>query len=201
MKTKKMKVVLTKILFVFTIALTCIIIAPHKANADVIKGFNFQAGDIMVTKTTMAKGITGHAGIVLPDGSNIVHIAGPNCHASKISIKQWLNNYPQTKVVRSNDFLTGMGASYYGQNYFLNGAGKNIEYSILTGLTNKKKMYCSKLVWQCYDGAGLKFKAMTTNGAGDRINYVIPAIFSPYSFINGYALKYNGFRIAKSFNW
>lgn len=94
-----------------------------------------------------------------------------------------------------------MGASYFGQNYFLNGEGKNIGYAILPGLSSKNTMYCSKLVWQCYEGAGLQFKQMTTNGAGDRINYIIPSIFSPYSFINGYALNHNGFRIVKSFKW
>lgn len=201
MEAKKMKVVLTKVLLVFTIALTCIIIAPHEANASVIKGFNFQAGDIVVTKSTLAKGLTGHAGIVLPDGSNIVHIAGPNTHAVEISISRWLNDYPETKVVRPNDYFSGMGASYFGQNYFLNGAGKNIDYSILSGLSSKNKMYCSKLVWQCYDGAGINFKVMNVDSSGTRINYITPAILSPYSFVNARNLDHNGFKLVKSFNW
>lgn len=201
MKTKWTKLALTKILFIFSITFMCILSVQHRASAKEVNGFDFKFGDIMVTSTTTAKGLTGHAGIVLPDGGSVLHIAGYGCTAKKISINDWFNLYPQTKVVRSNEFLNGLGASYYGKNYFLEGDGKNIEYGLLTSIRSKKKMYCSKLVWQCYEAAGLEFKTMNMSPSGDRMTFSVPIHILPYDFLNQYDLNHNGFKLVKSFNW
>lgn len=201
MTIKKTQKVLMQLLFVFTIALTCIIFTTYKASAIVVSGFNFEPGDIMVTSSTSSSGLTGHAGIVLPDGANIVHIAGPGYHPDKISISSWLNAYPKTKVVRTYHPMAGLGASYFGQNYFLEGAGRYADYAITSDITSRSTTYCSKLVWQCYDGAGISFKEAILNVVGQTVSYRTPIILSPYTFIDPMSLSYNGFSIVKSFNW
>ncbi|MBB6623903.1 hypothetical protein H7E67_10740 [Clostridium gasigenes] len=97
--------------------------------------------------------------------------------------------------------MAGLGASYYGRNYFLEGSGRNIDYAITPGVTSTSKMYCSKLVWQCYDGAGLQFKQADMNIVAYTLSYNIPSIISPYDFVDDATVKHNGFSIVKSFNW
>lgn len=58
-----------------------------------------------------------------------------------------------------------MSAAAYGKSYFLNGAGKNMTYSLNSAnLYGTNDTYCSALVWRCfYNGAGVEFEVLTGN--------------------------------------
>ena len=70
-----------------------------------LKDLILEPGDILITNSTSSSGlngpgITGHAGIVNPDGKTFTSIRGTGYTAESKSIKWWFSNYPKTKVVR-----------------------------------------------------------------------------------------------------
>ncbi len=116
-----MKNLFKKIALTLTLLISVSTIPAYGAT---INGFNYTAGDVLVTTSTSAKGLTGHAGIVHPNGKDVIHIAGPGYNPSVISIQSWLSQYKSTKVVRHNNKTTASKAANWALNYYINGAGK-----------------------------------------------------------------------------
>ncbi|WP_052870932.1 hypothetical protein [Clostridium botulinum] len=186
-------------MFVLTFILSLGIITSAKA-ADV-NGFNYGCGDILVTKNTRSSTFLGHAGIVLPDGKTVVHIAGKGCKPDTISIANWLKTYPSTKVVRCNSKTTRINASNWANDYYVNGKGRFTPYCITPNPKDLTKVYCSELVWQSYYyGANLAYKVIDYGKMGLPA-VTIPRIISPYEFIDSNCQNINGFKTVKSFNW
>lgn len=166
-----------------------------------VNGFNYIAGDVLVTTSTSSKGLTGHAGIVHPNGKDIIHIAGPGYKPSVISIKSWLSQYKSTKVVRHKNKTISYKAANWALNYYINGTGKNTSYRITINPKDRTYVYCSELVWQSYYyGANFTFKTPYINPQGTISSYIIPNTIVPYHFTNAYAQKYNNFQTVKSIN-
>ena len=170
--------------------------------AATVNGFIYLPGDILITKTTFANGLTGHAGIVHPNGKDVIHIEGPGKKPNVIPISSWLSKYRSTKVVRHTSKTPTVKAANWARDYYINGAGKNTSYRITMNPKDRTYVYCSELVWQAYYyGANLTFKTPYTNSQGIITSYMIPNTITPYHFINPYAQKYNDFRTVKSINW
>lgn len=158
-------------------------------------GFNYLDGDIIVTRSTSSAGLTGHAGIVV--GNGVLEIT-PNYNGGTpacVSFSTWFKRYPTAMVMRyTNGRTIPVNAAWYGQTYYIDGAGKNHKYNLAGTIGSTTSDYCSSLVWKCYDnGAGLAFETYY-NGY-----YSIPPIILPYDFINVGA--HNGFSAVNSVNW
>ncbi|MFK2827093.1 YiiX/YebB-like N1pC/P60 family cysteine hydrolase [Bacillus sp. B190/17] len=171
----------------------------QQAHAAKVKGFDFKPGDILVTSSTQGgSGVTGHAGIVLPDGKNIAHIRTKGATATSISISEWINTaYPKTVVVRGNSTTNAKKAAKYALDYWVEGKGKNTSYRITSNPKDQSYVYCSELVWQSYYyGAGFAYKVPAANIFGSKI----PEIIHPYNFSTSMPQKLNKFSTVKSFN-
>ncbi|WP_053070009.1 hypothetical protein [Clostridium sp. K25] len=184
-----------------TFVLSLGIIAPAYA-ADV-NGFNYGAGDILLTSDTDSIGLLGHTGLVLPDGKSIVHIAGLHQRPTRIHITQWLSRYPHTKVIRHKSTPTRVKAANWAKAYYVDGKGKYTEYKVTPNPKDLKYTYCSEIVWQAYYyGANIPYKVVSTNcsdGVFCNSTYNIPAFIKPYDFSKVMLLDYNGFKIVKEF--
>lgn len=111
--------------------------------------YSLTKGDVFITNGTSSAGILGHAGIAISDNS-ILHIAGPNCHPTTISLSDWNSDYTTegwTKVYRHyNDDVADRAGQWAADNY----EGSDAEYVISMNLVSTNETYCSKLVWQAY---------------------------------------------------
>lgn len=184
------------------LSLTILISIAVPVKAIDVNGFFYAPGDILITKSTIVKGLTGHAGIVHPDGKSVIHIAGPGEKANVIPISQWLNRYSSTKVIRYKYKLRALKAANWARDYYLNGPGKYAEYKFKFNPKDKSSVYCSKLVWQAYYyGADITFKIPYVNSQGFITSYLIPNMITPYDFINPHGQSYNGFKTVKSIKW
>lgn len=122
-----------------------------------------RAGDILFTPSTqckgdsnICKGISGHAGIVHPNNSSVIHTAGKNKKPKVISKNTWFSNYPKTIVIRPNNATVGKNAANWAKNYYgPGGAGANKSYKVtfennLRDSLKTKTTYCSLIIWQAY---------------------------------------------------
>lgn len=150
--------------------------------------FPNKAGDIYVTRSTSAKGVLGHTGIVI-NSSTILMTSGWSSepYPMRISIADWHKRYPQTKVIRPNNSTLGVSAAARAIQYFDN---KKIPYRITANPTNITNIYCSELVWYSYYKAGKEFKVY------DKAMglYLRPSIIAPYDFIAANNVSHNGFK-------
>lgn len=184
------------------LSLTILISIAVPVKAIDVNGFFYTPGDILITKSTLANGLTGHAGIVHPDGKNVIHIAGPGEKPNIISISSWLREYPSTKVIRYKYKVKSTKAANWARDYYINGAGKNTNYRITFNPKDRSYVYCSELVWQAYYyGADVTFKIPYISSQGIITSYLIPNIITPYDFINPHGQSYNGFRTVKTIKW
>lgn len=168
-----------------------------KASAAVINGFNLKGGDILITSNTSSKGFTGHAGIVTSSGGSIISIhpsvRGGKPHA--LTVTQWINENPKTKVIRHNSSNKALTAAKYAQNEHLNGKYKNQTYKFTLGVRDTTYLYCSEIVWQAYD-----FGALSPYKTGGLIK-TIPQTILPYDYLSSQNLKYNNFALVKTYAW
>lgn len=162
-------------------------------------GFQYLDGDILVTKSTSSFGLTGHAGIIV--GTKVLEITPGynNGVPAAISLSTWFTRYPKTIVMRYTVNRTiPVNAAWYGQTFYIDGDGKDNEYSVASSLTSLEKDYCSSLVWKCYHfGAGFDYKTFYD----DARVWIVPNIILPYDFVNGSYSAYNNFTAVHSVNW
>ncbi|KMY53792.1 hypothetical protein AC623_07240 [Bacillus sp. FJAT-27231] len=199
-RSKQMKTIRTIVsVFVACFVVFCLF-STYSAEAATYKGFNFKPGDIVITKNTSSRGVTGHAGIVASDGKNIVH-SHPSYNKGKphkMSISTWLTKYPKTKVVRSNSSTIANKAGKYAYNSYIVGTYKNQSYKVTSNPKDRTYLYCSELVWQSYYyGANSTFYTFTVKP----YKKVIPDIIEPYGYLNPSLQKLNGYKTVKTFSW
>lgn len=108
--------------------------------------FSHKTGDIFVTKSTSAYGLTGHSGIVIGNGSHVIHHERPNTKPTKISISDWHAKYKATKVVRHSNATTSKNAGDWAIRYYVDGHSKDFKYDLTKTPTDRTSTYCSKLV-------------------------------------------------------
>lgn len=183
----------------FMLCAICLFGISLEAQGATVKGFNFKAGDILVTSDTISDGITGHAGIVAPDGKHVIHVAGKGKTSEKILISTWLSNYDDTEVIRCDSKSTALDAAEWAEDYYIDGDGADTPYKITTSVTSKKYTYCSKIVWQAYYyGADFEFETAYDIRNGKQ-KFSRPTIISPYEFGYEYNMEHNGFDSVKSY--
>ncbi|MPQ23306.1 C40 family peptidase [Carnobacterium divergens] len=141
------------------------------------RAFIPQAGDMFITNGTSSAGLTGHAGIFLPDGS-ILSIAGYGAKPKALGIFDWMKNYSSqpgqwTKIYRVSSYKPGNAANWAIANI----KGKNISYGLSGGILNQDPTYCSKIVYQSY---------YNTNNNGS--NMILPSLILPYALPNVFML-------------
>ncbi len=163
-----------------------------------VSGFDFQPGDILVTKNTRSAAFVGHAGIVDQSGKYFVSIAGPGHFPARYSIQWWLERYPSTKVVRYKSANAAKQAGAYAYQNYVIGKYKKQPYRITNNPKDRTYLYCSEIVWQSYYyGANTPYY----NFATKPFKKVIPTIIAPYDYLNKTLQKLNGFSTVHSFNW
>lgn len=187
------------------LAITLILVLSFCFNttprAATIRGFYYMGGDILITNSTSSNGFTGHAGIVLPGGNNVLHIQGSGYKPTVISISKWLDLYPSTRVVRSSSMTKASNAANWAKSYYVDGSGKNTTYRITFIPKDKTYTYCSEIVWQAYYyGAGLEYTIANITSQG-LVNYIVPNIITPYAFIDSTNQSHNKFSTVYSVNW
>ncbi|MED2971031.1 YiiX/YebB-like N1pC/P60 family cysteine hydrolase [Fictibacillus sp. B-59209] len=178
---------------------------PSSAEAAKVKGFDYKPGDVLITKSYSSYKLVGHAGIVLPDGKNVLFTSTSNNKKPYVwSISKWLDHYDTTKVVRhKSTTVAGKAAKNAYDNYWKTGAKyKNSTYKVSTDPTNRKYLYCSEIVWQAYYyGAGVDYQMKMWNQGTSRYIYVRPSIVKPYFYVDTELQKHNGFSTVKKINW
>ncbi|MFB5664069.1 hypothetical protein [Alteribacillus sp. HJP-4] len=172
------------ILFIMGITVVFIFLPDNSEAAT------YKAGDIFITKTSSAKGLTGHTGIAI-SSTEIAHTSGRSSepYPTTISISEWNSRYPETKVIRPNSSSLGEEAAEKASHYFV---GENIDYWITS---NPKDIdpytYCSELVWYSYYKAGKEFEVIGSNSNG--LFWKTPGIIEPYDFTKSNYVEHNGF--------
>ena len=162
-------------------------------------GFQYLDGDILVTKSTSSAGLTGHVGILV--GSKVLEITPKynNGLPAAISLATWYSRYPTTMVMRytaTRDIP--VDAAWYGQTFYIDGAGADNTYSLTGSMTDLTTDYCSSLVWKAYHyGADLDFE--TYHDSVSFTGYRVPSFIYPYDYIND--RSHNGFSAVHSVNW
>ncbi|KJE26416.1 hypothetical protein LG52_2432 [Geobacillus kaustophilus] len=158
-------------------------------------GFQYKAGDVLITKSTSANGFTGHVGIITSRG-NVVHMPGKGIAGSKreiISIGEWFSRYPSTQIYRYYDSDKAAKAGAYAYDVFGIGRLKDITYRITPNLYDQTYSYCSELVWQSYYyGAGVIGKPCSAGFTWQPATSII----TPYDFT-----CMHGFNLMGSINW
>ncbi len=168
-----------------------------KASAAVINGFDLKGGDILITSNTSSSGFTGHAGIVTSSGGSVISIHpsvnGGKTHA--VTVTNWINDNPRTKVIRHNNFNLALTAEKYAQDEHFNGKYKNQTYKFTLGVRDTTYLYCSEIVWQAYD-----FGALSPYKTGGLIKS-IPQTILPYDYLSTQNLEYNNLTLVKTYAW
>ena len=159
-------------------------------------GFQFLDGDILYTNGTF---YFGHIGMAC--GDRILEIVDSG--VQKVSYQTWANRYSDryTYVLRripeycngdTNCRQVSVSAAWYGQTYFVNGAGRNYSWSATAPLSNTQKINCSGLAYKCYrDGAGFYYKIYYKDPNTGVVRYINPTIITPLNIMNDRV--YNGF--------
>ncbi|AMA63252.1 nlpC/P60 family protein [Kurthia sp. 11kri321] len=175
-----MKKILILALSVF---LSLTIFVGNKAKAAIKN----KPGDIIVTNSTIASGITGHAGIYI-DATNILHTSGRanEPYPLVISETKWHERYSKSKVIRPKSSTLGATAAQKAKTYF---RGKKIPYKITNNPKDIKYIYCSELVWYSYYKAGKTIKTRNSQGF-----FEPKALVVPYNFIDSATVDYNNFK-------
>ncbi len=164
-------------------------------------GFQFLDGDILYTNGTFQ---FGHIGMAC--GNGILEIIKSG--VQRVSYSNWASRYSSntlyTYVLRripsycggdTNCRNVSISAAWYGQTYFLSGAGRNYTWSLSPDLSSTTKINCSGLAYKCYrDGAGFiyKIKDITTN-----FEYATPVKINPNHILE--CRVYNGFSAIHKF--
>lgn len=180
--------VLGKSAFLILITLLFFSIYTNKVEAAITN----KPGDIIVTKSTSAKGLTGHVGIYI-DSTTILHTSGRASEPwSRTDTEtKWHKKYPYSKVIRPTSSTLGKKAADNAVKYF---KGKKIKYSLLSAnLKSINTIYCSKIPWYSYYKAGKEFKILSTGGPNTPGRWHTPNVFYPLDYVNPTFVKYNGF--------
>ncbi|KRM49874.1 hypothetical protein FC95_GL000287 [Lentilactobacillus kefiri DSM 20587 = JCM 5818] len=148
---------------------------------------NAKPGDIVTTNKTSSAGLTGHAGIVAPNGK-VLTINGYGQHPVLESKTKWermargQNNW--VKVWHEKNSAARNRASriamklYHGKNY------KRIKYGFGGGLGYTKRTYCSKIVYQAY-----AFQDSSRHSIGFKIKNPSSGVVPPYNLDNCFPRK------------
>ncbi|WP_456364230.1 hypothetical protein [Priestia aryabhattai] len=153
---------LSKTIIAFVTLLTILIgfSGPQKTEAAYTYGppsySSYEEGDVLITSSSVAGGLTGHAGIVAkgPDGVlYAIHTPGYGKGIEKISLANWWVRYPKTELHRYKNESVAKKAGQRAFKTYL--SSKNtIAYDIAKDAAldrkNTKVLYCSKFVWQNY---------------------------------------------------
>ncbi|MFB4212872.1 peptidoglycan amidohydrolase family protein [Shouchella sp. JSM 1781072] len=130
-------------------------------------------GDIVVTSSTSASGVAGHAGI-FRDNLHIIHFQSKAAGIKNDTWSQWKSKYPKTKVLRPSEANRSKANVWVTNNYYIK--NKQPTYKINTELAKTNPSYCSKIVWQSYwYGAGSSVVRQPT--AGVIVPYALEASF------------------------
>ena len=156
---------------------------------NVEAAITYRAGDILVTRSTSSYGLTGHAGLVLSENV-ILHIQTYGYTPARITKSTWLNNYPQTKVIRPNSESLGREAVKKALDAF---DGKNIDYGLSGPPTNIEETYCSEIVWYSYYKAGKTYKVLIEGSQHTPSYWAVPYKIKPYDYTSEINQNYNGF--------
>lgn len=152
-------------------------------------------GDIIITRSTSSKGVTGHVGIFV-SSNTILHTSGRanEPYPKYIDKSKWYLRYSQNKIIRPNSSTLGANAAKKAKYYF---GGKKIPYRVPSKLTDLSSTYCSELVWYSYYKAGKAYKVQYTNRGPSgyfQKYWTVPALIEPYSYTNPTFVSYNGFK-------
>lgn len=177
------------LLFVLTFTLAFIFVFSQSNVAEA--AIKNKPGDIIVTKSTSSKGVTGHVGIYIGE-KTILHTSGwkSEPYPTTISESNWHKRYAKSKVIRPNSSKLGADAAAMAKKHFKD---KKISYSISAKMKKKDKTYCSHLVWYSYYKAGKSFKT-SYDSPQTGLTWRVPSTITPYNFINGTNVSYNGFK-------
>lgn len=162
-------------------------------------GFQYLDGDILVTKNTSSWGLTGHVGIIVGDKVLETTSKYNNSLPAAISMSTWFARYPQTMVMRYTVNRTiPVNAAWYGKTFYVDGEGKDNEYSVASSIDSLTKDYCSSLVWKCYHyGANFDYQIFDA----ELMMWRDPIIMLPYDFIVDSFAEYNNFTAVHSVDW
>lgn len=145
-------------------------------------------GDIIITRSTSSKGVTGHIGIYI-DSTTILHTSGRSSepYPTTISESDWHARYAESKVIRPDSSSLGADAAQKAKQYF---QGSEIPYKVTPGVKNISNTYCSELVWYAYYQAGKEFKVLSSSGEAV---WATPNIIQPFDYTKTHQVNYNGF--------
>lgn len=147
-------------------------------------GGSLAPGDILITTDTSSYGLTGHAGMVLPNGM-ILHYPSPSAGIKRIYLSQWMASYPDTKIYHENNrTIANEAANWENSHYYL--SNKDAGYSVNTSISSYDPTYCSKMVFQAY-----------YYGTGSaKVEYIPPShIIPPYLLISYFYSSYKPVRV------
>ena len=159
-------------------------------------GFQFLDGDILYTNGTY---YFGHIGMAC--GDRILEIV--NSGIQKVTYQTWANRYSDryTYVLRripgycggdTNCRQVSINAAWYGQTYFVNGAGRYYSWSLLPLLSSTNKVNCSGLAYKCYkDGANFTYQISIIDSKTGKKYYATPTTITPDDMLNDRV--HNGF--------
>ncbi|MED4080850.1 hypothetical protein P4637_18220 [Halalkalibacterium halodurans] len=117
-------------------------------------------GDILYTSKSLDTAFVGHVGMI-NTSSNIAHVI-PAGFRNGDSFSDWRNRFGsgQTTVYRYNN----VGRAYSAATQVPELRNAFSRYRIGTNRYDKKNSYCSKMIWQAYDGAGVTLRGWTNSG-------------------------------------
>lgn len=116
------------------------------------RGFNIQAGDVIIAKGHLRVGFIWHSGIAVSE-KNILHINSLTEGPKLTSWKKWQSAYLKRKgqwikVYRHFDENVAKAAAKWAKDtYYKN---KNVVFGFEGDLMSTGIIYCSKIVWQAY---------------------------------------------------
>ena len=159
-------------------------------------GFQFLDGDILYTNGTY---YFGHIGMAC--GDRILEIVDSGIR--KVTYQTWANRYSDryTYVLRripeycngdTNCRQISVNAAWYGQTYFVNGAGRNYSWFLTAPLSSTTIINCSGLAYKCYrDGAGFIYQISVVDSRTGKLHYATPSMITPDDMLNDRV--HNGF--------
>ncbi|MBM7644952.1 hypothetical protein JOD45_001161 [Scopulibacillus daqui] len=117
MTIKKKKGIIASLFKIFTCNDVFYDSLAHTSHAAIVKVFKFKSGNVLVTKDTSSKRLTGRTNIVIISGSHFIYIAGPAHYPARHTIVWWLSHYPHTKVIRYKSYTSVKKAASYAYNH------------------------------------------------------------------------------------
>lgn len=121
----------------------------------------------------------------------------------KVAYQTWANRYSDryTYVLRripeycngdTNCRQVSVSAAWYGQTYFVNGAGRNYSWFLTAPLSSTSIINCSGLAYKCYrDGAGFIYQISVVDSRTGKLYYATPSMITPDDMLNDRV--HNGF--------